>query len=148
MDSFFVDSWWQQQKEIPVNNVIWGKVKDDQDFKATMKVVHDDSCIYLLLCINDFNRRRLYAKETSKMETMADYAMLTTSGGDTIYNMKAVYSKHAGGAFKNRYVDTSLKLKAGSYFMRYYSDESHYPGHWDAPPPTTPFYGMLVYLKE
>ena len=47
-------------------------------------------------------------------------------------------SKPAGGAPKNRRVNTSLKLQPGRYAVFYATDDSHDPSEWNAQPPHDP----------
>ena len=55
---------------------------------------------------------------------------------------------HAGGADKNQLVDTSIRLPAGKYRLKYISDNSHSYNRWNATPPDYSFYGISLYYRE
>jgi CubicO group peptidase (beta-lactamase class C family) len=80
---------------------------------------------------------------------MADYGFLEDSEtGKTVWQMKASESLHAGGAEKNRMVDTVVTLPAGKYRLRYKSDDSHSYDSWNADPPDYDFWGIAIYSVE
>jgi hypothetical protein len=54
--------------------------------------------------------------------------------------------EHAGGASKNQLINTNIELPQGNYRLRYKSDYAHSYNHWDALPPTLPFYGIALYV--
>lgn len=72
-----------------------------------------------------------------------DYGWIENARGTTMWQMSNT-AHHNGGASKNRTVDTLLLLPPGAYLARYSTDESHSPAHWDALPPTGPFYGLTL----
>jgi hypothetical protein len=51
---------------------------------------------------------------------------------------------HAGGADKNRMIDTLISLPAGEYQLKYKSDDSHSYNRWNAKPPEIAFYGIIL----
>lgn len=55
--------------------------------------------------------------------------------GERVWTMTFEITAHAGGARKNREWRGELKLPAGSYRLRYVSDDSHSFNDWNAPPP-------------
>ena len=59
--------------------------------------------------------------------------------------MKETETTHAGGAVKNRMVDTTITLPAGVYKLRYKSDDSHSFDRWNALPPSYNFWGIALY---
>jgi hypothetical protein len=70
---------------------------------------------------------------------MADYGWIENAADDDIvWEMTYRRSKWAGGADKNRLVDTYVMLDAGKYRARYVSDDSHSFGNWNSGPPNTP----------
>jgi hypothetical protein len=48
---------------------------------------------------------------------------------------------------KNRKVDVQIKLPAGSYKLRYKTDDSHAFDHWNSLPPDINFWGIALYKK-
>jgi len=70
---------------------------------------------------------------------MADYGWIENAADDDIvWEMTYRRSKWAGGADKNRLVDTYVMLDAGKYRARYVSDDSHSFGNWNSGPPNNP----------
>jgi CubicO group peptidase (beta-lactamase class C family) len=64
-----------------------------------------------------------------------------------IWQMNATKTAYAGGAEKNRLIDTTLVLPAGTYLLRYKSDNSHSYDLWNDLPPAYDFYGIMVYRQ-
>jgi hypothetical protein len=56
------------------------------------------------------------------------------------WEMRCNQTLPAGGATKNRLVDTLLRLEPGNYTLFYTSDGSHSTAKWNAPPPSEPQY--------
>ncbi|NWF99620.1 MAG: hypothetical protein HXY19_01575 [Thermoanaerobaculaceae bacterium] len=72
-------------------------------------------------------------------DAMADYGWIEeASTGRKVWEMRFGDTDHAGGARKNRMVDTRISLPAGSYVVHYVSDGSHAFGSWNAAPPREP----------
>ncbi len=70
---------------------------------------------------------------------MADYGWIENAADDDIvWEMTYRRSKWAGGADKNRLVDTYVMLDAGKYRARFVSDDSHSFGNWNSDPPNNP----------
>ncbi|TFH65001.1 MAG: hypothetical protein E4G91_04005 [Candidatus Zixiibacteriota bacterium] len=70
---------------------------------------------------------------------MADYGWIENATDDDIaWEMTYRKSKWAGGADKNRIVDTYVMLDAGRYRAHFVSDDSHSFGNWNSDPPNTP----------
>jgi hypothetical protein len=70
---------------------------------------------------------------------MADYGWIEkASDDDIVWEMTYRRSKWAGGADKNRLVDTYVMLDAGKYRARFVSDDSHSFGNWNSGPPNNP----------
>ncbi len=79
-------------------------------------------------------------------DAMADYGWIEeAASGRKVWEMRYRDTEHAGGARKNRMVDTRLSLPAGSYVVHYVSDGSHAFGSWNAAPPREPeLWGITV----
>lgn len=90
---------------------------------------------------------RIYAIGEGIDGKMYDYSRITNMVNDkTIWEMKEWDSEHAGGALKNRKVEKVITLKKGKYSLKLYSDDTHYPGNWNANPPFDPvFYGVTLW---
>lgn len=77
-----------------------------------------------------------------------DRGWIEDETGNTVWQMTNYHTRHAGGADKNRLVDTAIYLPKGKYALRYVTDESHSWDNWDDKAPETPFYGILIFKKE
>ena len=82
-------------------------------------------------------------------ESMYDYGWIENiATGDTIWIMTIDETIHAGGANKNRMIDTEMRLSKGQYKLCYISDDSHSFNRWNASPPDFAFYGISLYRKQ
>jgi CubicO group peptidase (beta-lactamase class C family) len=80
---------------------------------------------------------------------MYDYGWIENiATGDTVWKMTVDKTIHAGGAVKNRMVDTTINLSKGDYILHYISDDSHSFNRWNATPPKFAFYGIALYKKQ
>ncbi|HLM01205.1 MAG TPA: serine hydrolase [Pyrinomonadaceae bacterium] len=95
-------------------------------------------------------RIRIFAAgEADIGQKMYDYGWIENAEtGKIVWEMKEAEATHAGGAAKNRKVDTVITLQAGKYRLRYKSDDSHSFDNWNALPPEINFWGIALYLKE
>jgi hypothetical protein len=67
----------------------------------------------------------------------------------TVWHFSWRDSQPAGGAAKNRVVQTSKSLPAGRYAAFYATDDSHDPSEWNAPPPYDPeSWGLTLSVKD
>ncbi|HEX8737801.1 MAG TPA: serine hydrolase, partial [Pyrinomonadaceae bacterium] len=79
---------------------------------------------------------RIFAAGEGQSGQMYDYGWIENAEtGKKIWEMKESETTHAGGAGKNRKVDTVITLPAGKYRLRYKSDDSHSFDNWNALPP-------------
>jgi len=75
--------------------------------------------------------------------------IINTQTREKVWKMTYADSKHAGGAPKNRMVDQTISLPAGSYAAFFVTDDSHSERRWNAPPPYDPmFWGMTIRVKD
>lgn len=133
------DPVWRTSQVNRFNNVTIGTVKDSSDLSGIFKALWDNENLYLLVKVRD--NIKTYAK------AMFDYGSIEDLNGKIIWKMDMQGSKPAGGALKNRLVDTIIKIKAGNYYLKYKTDESHSPTQWDSPPPNGLFYGIKINYK-
>ena len=79
---------------------------------------------------------------------MYDYGWIEeVEDGRVVGEMTFRMTEHAGGAQKNRLVNTTLVLPAGMYRVHYVSDDSHSFWHWNADPPFEPdMWGITIRL--
>jgi CubicO group peptidase (beta-lactamase class C family) len=77
---------------------------------------------------------------------MYDYGWIeNVATGDTLWIMSIENTVHAGGADKNRLIDTTIRLKSGKYRLHFISDDSHSFNRWNSTPPEYAFYGIAIY---
>jgi len=70
---------------------------------------------------------------------MYDYGWITNADTrERIWEAKSLSSYPAGGATKNRLIDTEITLPAGNYFVHYITDDSHSAEHFNQMPPYDP----------
>jgi hypothetical protein len=67
---------------------------------------------------------------------MRDYGWIERADdGERVWTMNYDISSHAGGGKKNREWRGEMTIPAGSYRLRFVSDDSHSFGRWNASPP-------------
>ncbi|MGC2237822.1 MAG: serine hydrolase [Pyrinomonadaceae bacterium] len=92
---------------------------------------------------------RIFAAGEGQTGQMFDYGWIENAEtGKPVWEMKEPETTHAGGAVKNRKVDTVITLPAGKYKLRYKTDDSHSFDNWNALPPEINFWGIALYTKE
>jgi hypothetical protein len=93
------------------------------------------------------SRVRIYALGEGQNREMYDYGWIEDANtGRTIWEMTYSMTYHAGGARKNRVVNSTLFLDKGEYKLRYVSDDSHSFNNWNMDPPDDPaMWGITVY---
>ncbi|MDX1429946.1 MAG: hypothetical protein R3282_06645, partial [Rhodothermales bacterium] len=91
-------------------------------------------------------RVRVYAIGEGTGNTMHDYGWIEDrETGQALWEMTYRMTEHAGGARKNRMVNTVVMLPAGRYRLHYKSDGSHSYEDWNASPPIdVEYYGITV----
>jgi CubicO group peptidase (beta-lactamase class C family) len=91
---------------------------------------------------------RIFAIGEGQPGQMFDYGWIEDADkGSRVWEMQEPKTAHAGGAGKNRLIDTVITLPAGNYKLRYKSDDSHAFDHWNSLPPDINFWGIAVYKK-
>lgn len=79
---------------------------------------------------------RIYALGEGEDRRMFDFGWIENARtGKTIWEMTYSMTDHAGGARKNRVVNSTLMLEPGEYELRYETDGSHSYEHWNSDPP-------------
>jgi hypothetical protein len=96
------------------------------------------------------SRLRIYAIGEGQKRTMYDYGWIENmQNGTVVWEMTYGMSFHAGGARKNRMVNTTILLEKGDYALHYSSDDSHSYQDWNEEPPDDPqFWGITLYEAE
>jgi hypothetical protein len=117
---------------------------------AQLTGIRDDVRRRTYFTLDRRTRVRVYALGEGDRNEMHDYAWLEDADTrGTIWEMTYRASEHAGGASKNRMVDSTGWLPAGEYILRYESDDSHSPESWNADPPRDRRnYGVTVFVER
>jgi len=110
---------------------------DDEDARATFTVDREANV-------------RVYAIGEGSNGDMFDYAWIENrSTRQVVWEMTYRLTSHAGGASKNRQFDGIVHLPAGSYVLRYRSDDSHSTQDWNSDEPDDARrYGVTVYQPK
>lgn len=111
--------------------------------------VADDADKTVEFTLTEEKQIRIFAAGEGQSGQMYDYGWIENAEtGKPVWEMKEPETTHAGGAGKNRKVDTVITLAAGKYRLRYKSDDSHSFDNWNALPPDINFWGIALYTKE
>jgi len=94
----------------------------------------------------NWNRNRRRDKE----DELFDFGwIINTQTRAKVWKFTYADSKPAGGAPKNRLINQTVSLPAGSYAAFFVTDDSHSERRWNAPPPYDPsFWGMTIRVKD
>jgi hypothetical protein len=120
------------------NPSIVGKYAEERDPNIIAQIVRpgdnvDQSEPFKL---DKTTRIRIYAIGEGMGREMSDYGWIEDAkSGVVVWEMTYGMTFHAGGARKNRMVNTTILLERGSYTLRYKSDDSHSFGDWNAEAP-------------
>lgn len=115
---------------------------------AEITSVADDADKTVEFSLAEEKQIRIFAAGEGQGGQMFDYGWIeNASGGKPVWEMKEPETTHAGGAPKNRKVDTVITLPAGRYRLRYKSDDSHSFDNWNATPPEINFWGIALYAN-
>lgn len=88
--------------------------------------VGDDEDIQESFTLDSPQKVHIYALGEGQSGEMFDYGWIENArNGDIVWEMTYRKSRHAGGARKNRFVDTHILLEAGEYDVYYVTDGSH-----------------------
>jgi len=95
-------------------------------------------------------RVRVYAIGEGQKRSMYDFGWIESAAkGVTVWEMTYGMTFPAGGARKNRMVNTTIMLEKGEYYLRYQSDDSHSYGDWNEDPPDDQqFWGITLYKDD
>jgi len=142
---------WNQRK--PQNPEMWGitiyNIGKDQSVKRLRKSeikgkeilvqltrIGDDEHVRKQFSIDQKTRIRINCIGEGDWEEMYDYGWIEdVETHRTVWRMSYKRTEHAGGAKKNRHVDTIITLEPGTYRVHYRSDDSHSYYDWNEPAP-------------
>lgn len=109
--------------------------------------VRDDEHISRRFELKKETELRIYAIGEGEWDEMYDYGWIENLDDDeTVWEMTYDKTHWAGGARKNRKVDTIITLEPGRYELNYVTDGSHSFNDWNDNPPEDPInWGMTIY---
>ena len=112
--------------------------------------VSDDKRLSKRFTLDRQTRVRVYALGEGMDRHMYDYGWIENAGsGNTIWEMTYGMTSHAGGARKNRMVNSTIVLDKGEYELHYETDGSHSFNDWnDDPPEDRTHWGITLYKEE
>lgn len=95
-------------------------------------------------------RVHIYALGEGRNGSIYDFAWIYDElNHERFWTMNSRRADHAGGGKKNLLVDTELTIPAGSYTVRYTSDDSHSFDEWNVLPPNDPqFWGITIWADN
>jgi hypothetical protein len=95
-------------------------------------------------------RVRIYAIGEGQTRDMVDYGWIENSRTHArVWEMTYAMTFFAGGARKNRMVNTTVMLDQGEYSLHFVTDDSHSFADWNADPPDDPeYYGITLFRDE
>jgi len=131
-----------------ISNVVAGTIKNQSDLSAHLQSYWNDSYLCFIITVFDDRKGFAFPEIVKRSKTFHDYGWIEDEQGHPVWEMHALNSQHAGGAYKNQQVDTCIRLKPGNYTLKYITDESHSWDNWDDRAPETPFYGIVLYQGD
>lgn len=122
----------------------------DKNIIAQIVRVRDNANLSETFKLNEPTRIRIYSIGEGQRNEMFDYGSIeNVNTGKIIWEMTASMSFHAGGARKNRIVNTTILLDKGDYRLRYRTDDSHSYNSWnDTPPEDALYWGITLYRED
>jgi len=157
------------EKEIFAYARLYGSVGEQEKATSLMRMFQSTyarelpvkfSGMYLLVKIDsvkdneersiEFNLEKesavhIFAVGEGQGQEIWDYGWVENTDKNIIWQMNGAETIHAGGAEKNRMIDTMVVLPAGKYLLKYKSDNSHSYDLWNDLPPAYDFYGIMLY---
>ena len=112
--------------------------------------IGDDEEIREPFTLDKSRKVHIYSLGEGKSGTMYDYAWIEDAdNGDVLWEMTYRKTRHAGGAKKNREVNTDILLDAGRYYVYYVTDGSHSFPDFNASRPDYPQkWGITITLSD
>ena len=130
------------------DNVSLFKEDEEKNVIAQLIKVRDHKKVSTRFTIAQSQKVRVYALgEADGTRDMADYGWIENAkSGKVVWEMTYGMTERAGGARKNRVVDSRIYLEAGEYVLHYRTDDSHAYGDWnDDAPEDRMHWGITLY---
>jgi len=112
--------------------------ENDPDLLAGLIRVKDDEDLDKTFVLQEASSVRVYAIGEGRDDDLFDYGWITDSNGKKVWRMRYEDTRHAGGAAKNRMVNETIRLSAGTYTLHFRTDDSHAYEDWNDDPPRDP----------
>ena len=125
-------------------------VLKSNDVLAELTKIGDDEMVRKQIHLDRRTRVRIVCLGEGDWDEMYDYGWIEdTQTGKKVWVMRYDHTDHAGGAKKNRKIDTIISLDAGTYSVNYRSDDSHSYYDWnERAPRDEEKWGITVYRLE
>jgi len=120
---------------------------ENKNVIAKLTRIGDDEHARKRFTIATKTRVRIVAVGEGDWDEMYDYGWIQNEdSGRKVWSMRYRNTEKAGGASKNRKVDTVITLQAGTYTVHFRSDDSHSYHDWNADSPDNPEqWGITLY---
>ncbi len=147
-DAWGITIWLADENANP--NLITQFAEDENpSLLAQLIQVEDDEKIKEKFVLSRQSRIKIYALGEGERHKMFDYGWIEDQRGRIVWEMEYEETTHAGGARKNRKVETTISLNEGTYYVIYKTDDSHSYSGWNADPPDDPaFWGITITLMN
>jgi hypothetical protein len=111
--------------------------------------VGDDKRLTKRFTLDRQTHVKIYALGEGMDHEMYDYGWIENAGnGQRVWEMTYSMTSRAGGARKNRLVNSTIVLDKGEYELHYESDDSHSFNDWnDDPPEDRTHWGITLYKE-
>lgn len=131
---------------------IVSKVVEERGMGAVAQIISvgDDADRIEKFRLDRTRKIRIYAIGEGQKRSMVDYGWIENrKSGTIVWEMRYGVTFHAGGARKNRMVNTTITLERGEYALHYVSDDSHSYSSWnEEPPDDQQYWGITLYEDE
>lgn len=116
---------------------------------ARIVKVRDDEHFSRRFTIDKPTRVRAYGLGEGRSGEMFDYGWIENArNGEIIWEMTYNKTSQAGGARKNRMVNSVIMLDRGDYILNYQTDDSHSYQDWNDDPPADPDHWGITLYRE
>ena len=132
------------------SSVSTGPVPMAKNVLAEIIRVRDDKHERREFTVKKTTKVRIYAVGEGSGGDMADYGWIEEAeSGRVIWEMTYRMTARAGGANKNRMVNTWFTLEPGEYELHYRTDGSHSFNDWNSEAPEDPeMYGITLFVEN
>ena len=125
----------------PIGKEVIAKRTNVKNFKsentiAELTHVGDDEHLRKRFILDRETRIKIKAIGEGDWDEMYDFGWVVNENtGRKVWRMRYRNTDHAGGAKKNREVNTIITLEPGTYTVHYISDDSHSYADWNMSAP-------------